>query len=58
MTEAQEKKLLEFVKEVARQHNEVERRVEELEAKVNKPDCRGDLHGIAAKIASQLHSGR
>jgi hypothetical protein len=40
MTEKQEsqfRKLIEYVQELARQHNEVERRVEELEAKVNKP---------------------
>jgi hypothetical protein len=43
MTEKQEassEKLIEYVKELARQHNELERRVE-LEAKVNNPGCRG-----------------
>jgi hypothetical protein len=35
--EAQFRKLIGYVQELARQHNEVERRVEELEARVNKP---------------------
>jgi hypothetical protein len=40
MTEKQEarfRKLIEYVQELVRQHNDVERRVEELEARVNKP---------------------